>query len=93
MRNPSLMYVVDPLPHPFSCTQSSFQGREIVLALGANKHGAWVGDTLAKVVEWQLEHPQGTRDDCLLWLEHEHMSGNLRFEDDSEPVSKRARTK
>lgn len=69
-------------------------GREIVLALGAKKHGAWVGETLAKVVEWQLEHPQGTRDDCLLWLEHERSSWNLCFDDDSSgPASKRARTK
>ena len=77
-----------------SCAETPFQGRDIVLALGAKKHGAWVGETLAKVVEWQLEHPQGTRDDCLLWLEHERSSGNLCFDDDSlGPASKRARTK
>lgn len=36
---------------------------------------------LAKVVEWQLENPQGDRDACVAWLQEEQRSGRLNVEE------------
>ncbi|KAJ7604901.1 hypothetical protein DFH06DRAFT_1253682 [Mycena polygramma] len=65
-------------------------GNEVSQVLGAPRPGAWTGHVLARVMEWQLEHPKGTRDDCTAWLKDEQSSG--RIDIDSEPMSKRART-
>jgi tRNA nucleotidyltransferase (CCA-adding enzyme) len=47
-----------------------------------------------KVVEWQLEHPHGSKDMCISWLKKEQQSGQLQVDYGStEPASKRARTK
>jgi len=43
-------------------------GKEVVEALGAGKPGPWVGKVLDDVIEWQLGHPQQSKDDCLQWL-------------------------
>jgi len=43
-------------------------GKEVVKALGADKPGPWVGKVLDDVMEWQLGHPQQSKDDCLQWL-------------------------
>jgi len=39
--------------------------------------GAWTGVVLDKVIEWQLEHPAGTKDDCAEWLKIEHCAGRI----------------
>uniref|UniRef100_A0A0W0G6N6 Poly A polymerase head domain-containing protein n=1 Tax=Moniliophthora roreri TaxID=221103 RepID=A0A0W0G6N6_MONRR len=69
-------------------------GREVVSILGA-KPGPWTGQVLAKVVTWQLENPQGTKDDCIAWLREERVAGNLlvgNVTSDTEPANKKART-
>jgi len=59
--------------------------------LGAARPGAWTGHVLARVMEWQLQNPKGTIDECTAWLKEEQSAG--RIDIDSEPASKRARTK
>ncbi|KIK70401.1 hypothetical protein GYMLUDRAFT_32406 [Collybiopsis luxurians FD-317 M1] len=66
-------------------------GREVVSALHA-KAGPWTGAVLARVIEWQLENPNGSKEECLSWLKERHSSGNLVVGLD-EPTSKRARTR
>ncbi|RDX56319.1 hypothetical protein OH76DRAFT_1414683 [Lentinus brumalis] len=51
-------------------------GREVVKMLGASP-GPWTGQVLARVVEWQLEHPEGTKQECEAWLVAEQAAGNI----------------
>ncbi|KAI0367514.1 hypothetical protein BV20DRAFT_1054794 [Pilatotrama ljubarskyi] len=52
-------------------------GREVVKILGAASPGPWTGQVLGRVVEWQLEHPQGTKEECEAWLRAEQAAGNI----------------
>ncbi|KAI8983356.1 hypothetical protein BD414DRAFT_515839 [Trametes punicea] len=52
-------------------------GREVVKVLGAASPGPWTGQVLARVVEWQLEHPDGTKEECEAWLRSEQAAGNI----------------
>ncbi|KAJ4485537.1 hypothetical protein J3R30DRAFT_3283391 [Lentinula aciculospora] len=62
-------------------------GREVVSLLGA-KAGPWTGTVLALVVRWQLEHPEGSKEECSLWLKAQHSSGNLVVESNQPPNKK-----
>ena len=53
------------------------QGREVVKILEAPSAGPWTGQVLARVIEWQLEHPEGTKEDCEAWLRAEQAAGNI----------------
>lgn len=53
------------------------QGRELVRIIGVAKPGPWTGQVLAQVVEWQLEHPDGTKQECETWLQAEHAAGRI----------------
>ncbi|KAI0825228.1 hypothetical protein BC628DRAFT_1320460 [Trametes gibbosa] len=57
--------------------KSILDGREVTTILGAANPGPWTGQVLARVVEWQLEHPQGTKDECEAWLRAEQAAGNI----------------
>ena len=62
--------------------------------LGKSKPGAWTGKVMARIVEWQLENPEGTKEACIMWLQERLQRGDLPIEEgSSEPVSKKARTK
>ncbi|KAH9891118.1 hypothetical protein C8Q73DRAFT_651598 [Cubamyces lactineus] len=52
-------------------------GREVVKILEAPSAGPWTGQVLARVIEWQLEHPEGTREQCEAWLRAEQAAGNI----------------
>ncbi|EGO02775.1 hypothetical protein SERLA73DRAFT_176148 [Serpula lacrymans var. lacrymans S7.3] len=52
-------------------------GQEVVQALGGNKAGPWTGIILARVMEWQLEHPSGSKVDCIAWLQAEQAAGRI----------------
>ncbi|KAJ8488681.1 hypothetical protein ONZ51_g3411 [Trametes cubensis] len=52
-------------------------GREVVKILEAPSAGPWTGQVLARVIEWQLEHPEGTKEDCEAWLRAEQAAGNI----------------
>ncbi|TFY82353.1 hypothetical protein EWM64_g1654 [Hericium alpestre] len=67
-------------------------GHEVVTILEAAKPGQWTGKILNRVVEWQLEHPQGTKDDCAEWLQAEKAAGRLVLED-AHPASRVKRGK
>jgi len=56
-------------------------GNEVIRAMGANKPGAWTGQVLARVIEWQLAHPDGTKDECETWLKAEQEAGRIRVEE------------
>lgn len=53
------------------------QGKEVVAILGASKPGPWTGEVLAKVLEWGLDNPNGTKDECMAWLKEEQAAGNI----------------
>ncbi|KAI0638969.1 hypothetical protein C8Q77DRAFT_1078625 [Trametes polyzona] len=57
--------------------KSILDGREVVRVLEAPSPGPWTGQVLARVVEWQLEHPQGTKEECEAWLRAEHAAGRI----------------
>ncbi len=52
------------------------QGKEVVKLLGATP-GPWTGHVLARVVEWQLEHPEGTKEECEAWVLEEQAAGRI----------------
>jgi len=56
-------------------------GREILRILGASKPGRWTGKVLADVIEWQLGHPGGTKEQCGVWLKDELAAGRVSIED------------
>ncbi|KAH9921394.1 uncharacterized protein B0H18DRAFT_1086105 [Fomitopsis serialis] len=64
-------------------------GREVLGALNAPP-GPWVAPVLSSVMEWQLDHPEGTKDECLEWLKAEHAAGNIDMSVPAKPQFKRA---
>lgn len=55
-------------------------GNEVVRVLDAGRPGAWMNGVLARVIEWQLRHPEGTKAECEEWLRGEHAAGRISFE-------------
>jgi tRNA nucleotidyltransferase (CCA-adding enzyme) len=55
------------------------QGHEVGQILD-RKPGPWAGEILSKIITWQLEHPDGTRDDCAVWLRRERDEGRIVIE-------------
>ena len=49
----------------------------MIETLGASKPGAWTGRVLAKVIEWQLQHPNKGKEECKEWLKSEQISGGV----------------
>lgn len=41
------------------------------------KPGKWTGRVLARIIEWQLDHPTGTKEDCEEWLRNEYAAGRI----------------
>jgi tRNA nucleotidyltransferase (CCA-adding enzyme) len=70
-----------------------YQGRQVIEAMGASKPGAWTGQILARVIEWQLEHPDGTMVECEAWLRAEREAGRIRVEENCAPDSASKRIK
>ena len=60
-------------------TSFFIQGREIVRIIGVAKAGPWTGQVVTQVVEWQLEHPEGTKEECEQWLQTEHAAGRINI--------------
>jgi tRNA nucleotidyltransferase (CCA-adding enzyme) len=71
----------------------TFQGKEVVAALGADKPGPWVGKVLDDVIEWQLGHPQEAKDNCLRWLKNRRDSYLPAMNFQPKTPSKRPRIK
>ncbi|KAJ7480166.1 hypothetical protein B0H11DRAFT_1725232 [Mycena galericulata] len=46
-------------------------GGQVGQILGVAKPGAWTGHILAQVMQWQLQNPKKTVDDCTAWLKGE----------------------
>jgi tRNA nucleotidyltransferase (CCA-adding enzyme) len=62
----------------FTCfTWVRFKGREVIQTLSASKAGSWTGQVLAKVMEWQLQHPDQGKEECKTWLKGEQVSGRI----------------
>ena len=57
--------------------------------MGADKPGVWTGQVLAKVMEWQLEHTNGTREECEAWLKAEKNAGRIIVEENVPSQGKR----
>jgi hypothetical protein len=70
--------------------QITYQGREVVKLLEA-KPGQWTGQVLARVLEWQLDHPKATKDDCTKWLLQEQQAGRITVPPAPEPTPKKMR--
>ncbi|KIY45512.1 hypothetical protein FISHEDRAFT_76687 [Fistulina hepatica ATCC 64428] len=71
-------------------------GREVISALGSSKPGRWMAVILDQIMQWQLEHPAGKKDECVAWLQQQQAEGKLVIEDtnlSSEPKAKRTRAK
>ncbi|KAG1716800.1 hypothetical protein ID866_398 [Astraeus odoratus] len=52
-------------------------GNEVVEVTGRGRPGPWTGVLLEKVLEWQLEHPEGDKTACREWLKEECSSGRI----------------
>lgn len=54
--------------------------------------GRWVGRALEQVLEWQFDHPQGTKAQCEQWLLEQRDAGNIEIDTPSkEPARKKPR--
>ncbi|KAG1769639.1 hypothetical protein EDD22DRAFT_948891 [Suillus occidentalis] len=51
-------------------------GQAIAHAMN-EKPGPWMKAMVNRVLEWQLEHPDGSQGDCLAWLEEEKSAGRI----------------
>ena len=61
---------------PHALMWCPMQGKEIMKVLEATP-GPWMGQVLARVIEWQLEHPKGTKQECEAWLRVEQAGGRV----------------
>lgn len=68
-------------------------GHETVATLEAKSPGPWLGEVRNKLIEWQLEHPEGTKNDCIDWLKDQRRQGHIQVEEAKKPANKRVRTK
>lgn len=41
------------------------------------KPGKATGDLLSRVIDWQLDHPHSSKEDCLAWFKKEHEGGTF----------------
>ncbi|KAF8845429.1 hypothetical protein BDN67DRAFT_1065287 [Paxillus ammoniavirescens] len=62
-------------------------GNDIISVVGG-KPGPHTAIMLAKVVEWQLEHPEGDKHACMNWLKEEHSSGRFHVQESRESVKR-----
>lgn len=60
--------------------------------MGSNP-GPWTSQVVNSVVEWQLEHPDGTKAECESWLKAEKDAGRIRVGENisTRPVGKRSK--
>lgn len=72
-------------------TERILQGRDVVRVLEAGKPGAWTGSVLSSVIEWQLEYPHGTKEECEHWLKAEQVAGKISL--DVAPAQRRTPAK
>ncbi|KAF8973800.1 hypothetical protein BDZ97DRAFT_1648416 [Flammula alnicola] len=68
-------------------------GHEIGLAFGVKQTGPWIGKVTSDVVEWQLGHPSGSKDECIEWLKGQGTARYISAKDLQSKPSKRLRTK
>lgn len=54
--------------------------------------GPWTGRALAQVMEWQLEHPDRTRDECITWLDEQFKKGLVDLSSDPPTNQKRVKS-
>ncbi|EKM60714.1 uncharacterized protein PHACADRAFT_110357 [Phanerochaete carnosa HHB-10118-sp] len=55
-------------------------GNEVVRVLDTGRSGPWMNGVLARITEWQLRHPEGTKAQCEEWLRSEHAAGRISFD-------------
>lgn len=62
--------------------------------MDATKGGPWLAEIQSRIIQWQFDHPQASREDCLSWLNEEKAAGVLPVVTSSgPPPSKRPRIK
>ncbi|KAJ7071400.1 hypothetical protein C8F01DRAFT_1317206 [Mycena amicta] len=67
-------------------------GNIVLQTLGATK-GPWTGQVVDKVIQWNLENPRGTAQECIAWLQEEKAAGKISVpESTGERTPKRAKT-
>ncbi|KAF9654286.1 hypothetical protein BDM02DRAFT_3106593 [Thelephora ganbajun] len=54
--------------------------------------GPWTGKALAQVMEWQLEHPNGTKEECVGWLGGQFTEGLIDLSSDPPANQKRGKS-
>jgi tRNA nucleotidyltransferase (CCA-adding enzyme) len=56
-----------------------------------SKPGPWTRQVLVRVIEWQLKHPDGIKDECEAWLKAEKQAGRIRVEENTRSATKRGK--
>ena len=73
--------------NPFS------QGKDLMkVASAPEQPGPWTGRALAQVMEWQLEHPDGTKEECAGWLDERFAKGLIDISSDPPANQKRVKS-
>lgn len=69
------------------------QGKDLKAVPSAPRQpGPWTGRALARVMEWQLEHPDGTKEECTAWLDGQFAKGLIVIASDSPTNQKRVKS-
>ncbi|KAJ7225993.1 hypothetical protein GGX14DRAFT_642289, partial [Mycena pura] len=56
-------------------------GYAVSRVLGTAQPGAWTGRVLARMIEWRLQNPKGSVDECTTWLKEEQSTGKISVDD------------
>ncbi|KZV95619.1 hypothetical protein EXIGLDRAFT_610365 [Exidia glandulosa HHB12029] len=54
-------------------------GNTVTRLLGQPKGGPWLQGVLHRVLEWQLDHPAASSEECETWLAAEHAAGRIEL--------------
>ncbi|KAF6766474.1 transfer RNA nucleotidyltransferase [Ephemerocybe angulata] len=68
-------------------------GKEIMKAMNKTRGGPWLSVVQLHIMQWQLDNPTASAEDCRVWLEEERVAGRLPQATSPEPPSKKVRVK
>jgi tRNA nucleotidyltransferase (CCA-adding enzyme) len=69
------------------------QGNDICKLLDIKSGGPWLGAMLTRIIDWQLEHPGGTKSEVAAWIVDKVANGEIALpaEDDRPTGGERER--
>jgi tRNA nucleotidyltransferase (CCA-adding enzyme) len=93
MQRRSLRYGSSSLRTVVCRVKFGLQGKDLKAVPSAPREpGPWTGRALAQVMEWQLEHPNRTKEECTAWLDEQFSNGLVDISSDPPANQKRVKS-